>query len=151
MSVRVETWIVAFAEVGVHTDAAELGGLMGADGKRIAREIAERHGRPLSDHRAALRRRARRVTLFGERNTDPRPLPFARELLVACLGARIPWAIATSSQPAQTRASVAALDLPCAAPDRGRQPRDACQAGARPAPRGRRAAGCHGSRLLVRG
>ena len=55
---------------------------MGADGKRIAREIAERHGRPLSDHRAELVDR-RAGELFGERNTDPQPLPFVRELLEA--------------------------------------------------------------------
>ena len=110
VSLRVETWIVAFAEVGVHSDAAELGGLMGADGKRIAREIAERHGRPLSDHRAELVDR-RAGELFGERNTAPRPLPFAREVLLAVTRAHLPWAIATSSQPAQTSASVATLEL----------------------------------------
>ena len=40
VALRVQTWIIAFAEVGVQTDASELGGLMGADGKRVAREIA---------------------------------------------------------------------------------------------------------------
>jgi HAD superfamily hydrolase (TIGR01509 family) len=113
VSVRVESWILALGEVGVHSDAAELGGLMGADGKRIAAEIAERHGRPLSDHRAALVDQ-RAGELFGQHNTDPRPLPHAREVLVALSSARIPWAIATSSQPDQTRASVEALDLPSA-------------------------------------
>ena len=110
VSLRVETWIVAFAEVGVHSDAAELGGLMGADGKRIAREIAERHGRPLSDHRVELVDR-RAGELFAERNVAPSPLPFARELLLAVTLARLPWAIATSSRPAHTGASVAALGL----------------------------------------
>lgn len=110
LGVRVETWIVALEEVGVHTDASELGGLMGADGKRVAMEIAERHGRPLSDHRAELVDR-RAGQLFGERNTHPRPLPHARELLLAMTQAHVPWAIATSSLPAQTAASVAALEL----------------------------------------
>ena len=36
---------------------------------------------------------------------------FAREILRAATAAHIPWAIATSSQPAQTNASVAALGL----------------------------------------
>ena len=49
--------------------------------------------------------------LFGERNVSPSALPFARELLVALTVARLPWAIATSSLPAQTGASVAALGL----------------------------------------
>src|SRR6187455_1928432 len=88
VSVRVESWILALGEVGVHSDAAELGGLMGADGKRIAAEIAERHGRPLSDHRAALVDQ-RAGELFGQHNTDPRPLPHAREVLVALSSARI--------------------------------------------------------------
>ena len=107
---RVETWIVAFGEVGVATDAAELGGLMGADGKRVAREITERHGRPLSDHRVELLDR-RAGELFAERNTAPDPLPSARDLLRALTDAHLPWAIATSSLPAQTGASVAALTL----------------------------------------
>jgi HAD superfamily hydrolase (TIGR01509 family) len=111
VSLRVECWIVAFHEVGVQSDAAELAGLMGADGKRVAREIAERHGRPLTDHRAELVDR-RAGQLFGERNTQPRPLPFVRDLLVALTQARIPWSIATSSRPEQTVASVSALDLP---------------------------------------
>ena len=110
VALRVQTWIIAFAEVGVQTDASELGGLMGADGKRVAREIAERHGRPISDHRAELVDR-RAGELFGERNTAPRPLPFAREVLLAVTRAHLPWAIATSSQPAQTSASVATLEL----------------------------------------
>jgi pyrophosphatase PpaX len=111
VSVRVATWIAALAEVGVHSDPAELGGLMGADGRRVAMEVAERHGRPLSDHRAAMVDQ-RAGELFGERNTSPQPLPYAREILLAVASARIPWAVATSSQPAQTRASVEALDLP---------------------------------------
>jgi len=110
VALRVETWIAAFTEVGIRADAAELGGLMGADGKRVAKEIAERDGRALSDHRAELVDR-RAGELFGERNAQPRPLPFARELLLAVTRARIPWAIATSSQPAQTSGSVAALEL----------------------------------------
>jgi HAD superfamily hydrolase (TIGR01509 family) len=110
VALRIETWIVAFEEVGVQSDAAELGRLMGADGKRVAREIAERHGRLLSDHRAELVDR-RAGELFGERNVAPRPLPFAQELLEAVTRAHLPWAIATSSLPAQTGASVAALGL----------------------------------------
>ncbi len=111
VALRVECWIVAFEDVGVQTDATELGGLMGADGKRVAREVAERHGRPLSDHRAELVDR-RAGELFGERNIQPMPLTFVRDLLAALTSARIPWAIATSSQPGQTVASVAALALP---------------------------------------
>jgi HAD superfamily hydrolase (TIGR01509 family) len=110
VNLRVESWIIAFEEVGVQSDAAELGGLMGADGKRVAREIAERHGRPLSDHRVELVDR-RAGELFGERNVTPRQLPFARELLEAVTRAHLPWAIATSSLPAQTSASVTALGL----------------------------------------
>ena len=84
---------------------------MGADGKRIAREIAERHGRPLSDHRVELVDR-RAGELFGERNVAPQAVAIrAARCCVAVTEARVPWAIATSSLPAQTGASVAALRL----------------------------------------
>ncbi len=110
VALRVESWIVAFAEVGVETSAAELGSLIGLDGKRVAREVAERHGRPLSEHRVEMVDH-RAGELFGQGNTHPARLPFVTELLNAVNAAGIPWAIATSSRPEQTIASVAALGL----------------------------------------
>lgn len=110
VALRVETWMLAFEEVGVRAEPNELGGLMGADGRRVALEISGRHGRPLSDHRAGLVDQ-RAGELFGERNTAPMAFRHASDVLRALARARLPWAIATSSQPAQTTASVAALAL----------------------------------------
>lgn len=113
VNVRVSAWLDAFAEVGITADVAELGALMGADGVRVAREVGERHGRPLSVEQAEEVDR-RSGVLFSARNTTPRPLPGIRDLLQALQQARVAWAIATSSRPDQTGASIAALGLSAA-------------------------------------
>lgn len=107
---RIGAWLQTFAEVGIPADRKHVAGLIGADGKRLAREVAEIADRRLSDDRAeAIDRRA------GEHydgiNTDPRPLPGARELLSVLSVSDLPWALATSSRAAQVRASVRALGL----------------------------------------
>lgn len=107
---RIGAWEATFAEEGIQAGRDELAPLIGIDGRRLAREVTERHGRALSDedteridHRAGQ--------LFDERNRDPRPLPGAREALARLDVAGVTWAIATSSREEQVHASVDALEL----------------------------------------
>lgn len=110
VAARILAWIETFEEVGFPAERRHVAGLIGADGKRLAREVAEVAGRRLSDDRAeAIDRRA------GERydriNLDPRPLAGAKDLLDALRGSQLPWAIATSSRADQVTASIRALGL----------------------------------------
>jgi HAD superfamily hydrolase (TIGR01509 family) len=108
---RIDGWLAAFAEMGIDADAERIGGLVGADGKRLAREVAAAAGATMSeDEIAAIDRRA--GALFSELNVDPRPLPGAQALLTALLESALPFVIATSSLSAQVTASLEALDLP---------------------------------------
>ncbi|MEA2621502.1 MAG: hypothetical protein QOH61_412 [Chloroflexota bacterium] len=108
---RIEAWMRTFAELGIKADRSHVAGLIGADGKRLAMEVAAIAGRKLSEDRAeAIDRRAGEI--FGELAADPRPLPGATELLKALDEAGIQWSIATSSRAEQARPSVEALGLP---------------------------------------
>lgn len=108
---RIDAWLATFAEIGVPVEREHLAGLIGADGKRLAREVAEIAERRLSDDKAeAIDRRAGEV--YDKLNTDPQPVPGARSLLLALGRSDLPWAIATSSRAAQVGASVIALRLP---------------------------------------
>jgi HAD superfamily hydrolase (TIGR01509 family) len=108
---RIDGWRAAFAEIGVDADAELIGGLVGADGKRLARDVAAAAGAHLTeDEVAAIDRRA--GAIFSELNTVPVPLPGARDLLVALADGQLAVVIATSSLGAQVTASVEALDLP---------------------------------------
>jgi HAD superfamily hydrolase (TIGR01509 family) len=105
---RIEAWIQTFAEVDLPADRAHVASLIGSDGKWLAERVAERANRSLSaDEAEAIDRRA--GERYGELNTDPRPLPGVEGFLDALDAAGIPWAVATSSRPAQVRGSVAAL------------------------------------------
>ena len=110
VELRIEAWLRTFAEIGFPAERSHVAGLIGADGKRLALEVAAVADRRLSDERAeAVDRRAGEI--FSELNTAPRPLPGVVALLRALEGAGLPWSIATSSRPDQVRASVAALNL----------------------------------------
>ena len=97
--------------LGIPAEREHVARLIGSDGKRLAREVAQVAGRPIGVDRAeAIDRRA--GELYDQLNTNPRPLPGARNLLVALAGSRLAWAIATSSRAEQVGASVRALHLP---------------------------------------
>jgi HAD superfamily hydrolase (TIGR01509 family) len=107
---RIEGWMRTFDELGVAADRRHVATLIGADGKRLAQEVAAVAGRGLDADRAeAIDRRAGEI--YGELNTDPRPLPGVGALLDALSGARLRWAIATSSRAEQVMKSVDALGL----------------------------------------
>lgn len=107
---RIRAWIAVFAEEGIPSSREAVAALIGSDGRRLAREVAREAGITLDDARAEAID-ARAGSLYSTLNTDPRPLPGARELAVALDQAGIPWAIGTSSRRAQVGVSVAALQL----------------------------------------
>jgi HAD superfamily hydrolase (TIGR01509 family) len=107
---RIRAWLETFEEVGLPADRDHVARLIGADGRRLAREVAAVAGRELEDERAeAIDRRAGEI--YGRLNTDPRPLPGAGALLLALESSDLPWAIATSSRAEQVQASIDALGL----------------------------------------
>lgn len=107
---RIEAWRSALLLRRIKPDEAQLAGMIGSDGKYLAKTLAAAAGVSLSDDEAdALDRR--QGELFDALNTDPRPLPGVSELLAALDDRGCPWAIATSSRKEQIAASVAALQL----------------------------------------
>jgi HAD superfamily hydrolase (TIGR01509 family) len=107
---RIEAWLQAFEEAGIPARREDVSPLIGADGKALARRIAEQAGRTL-DEEAVEEVDRRSGEIYQALNIDPRPLPGARELAAALERAGIAWAIGTSSRREQVRASVDALGL----------------------------------------
>jgi HAD superfamily hydrolase (TIGR01509 family) len=107
---RIDGWVEALASAGLGTSAEEVGPLIGMDGKRLAREIAQKAGRSLSEDETEAVDHAAGAA-FDRRNTSPRPLPGLREMLAAIERWGAKWLVATSSRAEQVRASVAALGL----------------------------------------
>lgn len=92
-------------------DRKHVAQLIGSDGKLLAKEVAQVAGRQFSNDKAeAVDRRSGEI--YDRMNTDPKPLPGARSLLVALGESKLAWAIATSSRREQVGASVKALRLP---------------------------------------
>ena len=107
---RIAAWLRTFEEHGIPTGRVQVGRLIGSDGRRVARLVAEAAGMPIDAERAdAIDRRSGEI--YSELNTNPRPLPGAIELLRALDERGLPWAIATSSRPEQVGASIDALKL----------------------------------------
>jgi len=100
----------------VHVSRDRLAPKIGFDGVLLAQELAEEAGLCWDvDVAAEVDRLA--GAIFDELNTDPAPLPGARDLLVELEESdHLAWAIATSSGPLQVAASVAALRLPAQPP-----------------------------------
>ena len=110
---RIDGWVEALGEAGISATASQIGPLIGMDGKRLAREVAARTGRTLSeDETEAVDHAAGEA--FDRRNREPEPLPGLAEALAAISLAGAKWVIATSSRAAQVRGSVAALELEAA-------------------------------------
>ncbi len=107
---RIEAWLQAFDQQGLPADRTEVAALIGADGKRLARAVADAAGVPLDDG-AAERLDASAGAIYESLNADPRPLPGARETLAELDRRGVRWAIATSSRRAQVGRSVGALRL----------------------------------------
>jgi HAD superfamily hydrolase (TIGR01509 family) len=107
---RIDGWVEALAEAGLPAGAAEVGPLIGMDGRRLAREVATRAGRKLSeDETEAIDHAA--GAAFDRRNQTPKPLPGLAETLAVIERCGARWVIATSSRAQQVRGSVASLRL----------------------------------------
>ena len=108
---RIAAWLQTFEEFGIPADRRQVASLIGSDGRRLARIVAEAAGRTIDAALAEeIDRRAGEV--YSKLNTDPRPLPGARELLQALDAMGLRWAIATSSRPEQVGKSIESLNLP---------------------------------------
>ncbi len=107
---RIVAWLRTFEECGIPTEHAQVAKLIGSDGRRLARVVAEAAGKTIDGVRAEeIDRRAGEI--YSELNTDPKPLPGARELLQALNDMGLLWAIATSSRPEQVGKSMESLKL----------------------------------------
>ncbi len=107
---RIDGWLEALEAAGLPAERDRVAPMIGMDGKRLAREVADAAGRDLPEDETEAIDRAAGAS-FDRRNTAPRPLPGAGRLIEAVEAAGIPWVIATSSRAEQVRASVAALGL----------------------------------------
>jgi len=107
---RIVAWLRTFEEQGIPADRVLVAGLIGSDGRRLARVVAEAAGQSLdADRQEEIDRRA--GDIYSDLNVNPKPLPGARELLQTLDTNRQRWAIATSSRRQQLVASVDALAL----------------------------------------
>jgi beta-phosphoglucomutase-like phosphatase (HAD superfamily) len=107
---RVDSWMDVFPSFDIHPEPEFLAPLMGSDGKLLARMTAEHYGvslEPGVDVKIDIAAGAR----FRERNTHPRALPAATEILEHLTAKGTPWAVATSSLPEDARESVGSLGL----------------------------------------
>ena len=107
---RIQAWLAIFREEGIPADRSQVAALIGADGRHLAREVANGAGitlKPGGDEAID----ARCGAIFAELNRRPQPLPGAHALIERLEAAAVPWAIATSSRREQVAASVEALDL----------------------------------------
>ena len=99
-----------FEEVRIRAERDHVARLIGSDGKRLAHEVADVAGQPISDDKAeAIDKRCGQI--YDGLNTDPQPTNGAHELLTALTQSDLPWAVATSSRAAQVGTSVDALKL----------------------------------------
>ncbi len=111
VGIRIAAWKKAFAEWAIPVDDAHLAGLIGSDGRRLAREVAgaARVSLPEGEDEAID---ARSGAIFTQMNRRPRPLPGVRDLVAHLDRTGLAWAVATSSRREQVAASIDALDLP---------------------------------------
>jgi len=105
---RIVAWLRTFEEQRIPADRVLVASLIGSDGRRLARVVAEAAGQTQdSDREEEIDRRA--GDIYSELNLEPKTVPGALELLQALDERRRPWAIATSSRREQVNASIKAL------------------------------------------
>ncbi len=105
---RIVAWLRTFEEQRIPVHRVLVASLIGSDGRRLARIVAEAAGQTLdSDREEEIDRRA--GDIYSDLNLDPKTLPGALELLQTLDESRQRWAIATSSRREQVDASIKAL------------------------------------------
>jgi HAD superfamily hydrolase (TIGR01509 family) len=108
---RIDGWLEALVAAGIPVSRLQVAPMIGMDGKRLARLVAEAAGRtPSEEELEALDHAAGRA--FDRFNVAPRPLPGVPDVLAAADEAGCHWVIATSSRAEQVVRSVEALHLP---------------------------------------
>ena len=107
---RIDGWLEALAAAGMRTTRDEVAPMIGMDGKRLARDVAEANNRRIANDEIEKIDSAA-GDAFDRLNTSPRPLPGAADLLGAIEARGLRWVIATSSRAEQVTRSVAALGL----------------------------------------
>ena len=107
---RIDSWLEALAAAGMRTSRDEVAPMIGMDGKRLAREVAEANQRRITNDEVEKIDSAAGEA-FDRLNMSPRPLPGASDLLRALEARGLRWVIATSSRAEQVTRSVAALGL----------------------------------------
>src|SRR5829696_5782230 len=108
VAARIDGWTEVLSAEGFEVARDDVGPMIGMDGKRLARLVADANGRPINDEDAERIDRAAGAA-FDRWNTAPRPLPGSADVLRALEDLDIRWLIATSSRREQVVASVAAL------------------------------------------
>lgn len=107
---RINAWLATFAEFDIPASRSQVAPLIGADGRRLARDVAADAGLELADGRdEEIDRRSGEI--YSGLNRDPKPLPGIGDFLDRLNERGIAWAIATSSRRDQVGASVTALNL----------------------------------------
>jgi HAD superfamily hydrolase (TIGR01509 family) len=110
VSARIAGWVEALVAIGVPASRDQIAPMIGMDGRRLARLVADAAGQTLDDHAVEAVDKAAGEA-FDQRNRVPRPLPGVAELFGALDADAIPWVIATSSRKEQVTVSVASLGL----------------------------------------
>jgi HAD superfamily hydrolase (TIGR01509 family) len=99
-----------FHEFGIPTSREQVAPLIGVDGRRLAREVAEAAERQMpAGGDEDIDKRCGEI--YESLNRNPKPLPGATDLLSWLSEREVPWAIATSSRRDQVGTSVGALML----------------------------------------
>jgi HAD superfamily hydrolase (TIGR01509 family) len=107
---RIRAWLLVFEEEAIPAGREQVTALIGTDGRRLAREVANAAGIELAAGRDEAID-ARCGVIFAGLNREPRPLPGVHEVIGRIEAAGVRWAIATSSRREQVAASVDALGL----------------------------------------
>ena len=104
-------WQKAFDELDMVVPTWRIHRRIGMSGSLLIADFARELGRELSDDESSRLAEAH-TEHYLELRGRPVPLPGARDLLHELGRREIPWAIATSSEPAEAEGGLEVLDLP---------------------------------------
>ena len=105
---RIDGWVEVLTAEGFDVSTDEVAPMIGMDGKRLVRKVAEARDREVSESEGERIDKLAGAA-FDRRNSAPQPLPGLRDVLAAIEETGARWLIATSSRKEQVTTSVAAL------------------------------------------